>query len=162
MNTFDMRFIERLAFLFILSLLVGCAEPFDQEVIHTIDDGTWSYEEPLVFDFNIDDTSAVYTFFMDIDHSIDYPFQNLYTKIQTTYPDTEVKQDVLSFELCDNFGLWQGKCRGDLCKVRVPLQTKARFKATGSYQLSFEQYTRRDSLSGLRQLALRVVKEEGF
>ncbi|MEO0340193.1 MAG: gliding motility lipoprotein GldH [Bacteroidota bacterium] len=155
-----MHFSKRLFFLLVLlSMFASCAERFDQEVIHKIDDDIWKYQETLDFDFKVDDTTALYTFFMDIDHSIDYPFQNLYTKIQTTYPDAEVKEDVLSFELCDDFGLWQGKCRGELCKVRVPLQTKARFKSVGDYTLSFEQYTRRDSLSGLRQLALRVVKE---
>ena len=156
-----MHFSKKLFFLLVLlSIFASCVDQFDQEVVHKIDDEIWEYQETLDFDFKVDDTTALYTFFMDIDHSIDYPFQNLYTKIQTTYPDAEIKEDVLSFELCDDFGLWQGKCRGELCKVRVPLQTKARFKAIGDYILNFEQYTRRDSLSGLRQLALRVIKEE--
>jgi len=139
-----------------LLLLPACSESFLYEKAYEPSNELWTYEEPLVFDFNIPDTSESYTFYLDIIHAVDYPFQNLYTKIKTVYPDQDDRSDVLSLELSNELGLWQGNCKSKYCKVRIPLQVDALFSATGAYQLELNQFTRRDSLPGLKSLALRI------
>lgn len=140
-------------------LLFACGENFHYEKTYTPAEEVWSYEDLLVFDFSIPDTTGRYTFYLDLVHSVDYPFQNLYTRIVTRYPDQEPRTDVLSLELSNELGLWQGKCRGAYCRVRIPLQTRAIFETPGDYQLSFAQHTRQDSLPGLRSIALRIQRE---
>jgi gliding motility-associated lipoprotein GldH len=140
-------------------VLFACGESFHYEKIYTPPGEIWSYEEPLIFDFSIPDTASRYTFYLDLIHSVDYPYQNLYTRIVTQYPEQEPKTDILSLELSNDLGLWEGKCRSNYCRVRIPLQTRAVFENPGDYQLSFEQHTRQDSLSGLRSIALRIQRE---
>ena len=138
--------------------LLSCSESYIYEQSYEPEEEVWRYEQAIEFDFEIVDTSAYYTFFLDIDHSVDYPFQNLYTRIKTSYPNGAEKEDVLSLELSDQLGLWQGNCRKEYCKVRIPLQTEAIIKEAGNYSLRFEQFTRRDTLPGLKKLTLRVAK----
>lgn len=118
----------------------------------------WTYDEPLSFDFAIEDTTARYDFFLDVQHSTDYPFQNLYVKIITEHPQTPPQEDIVSLELANELGLWQGKCAKEKCSVRIQLQTNARFNELGDYALRFNQYTRTDTLSGVMEMALSIQK----
>lgn len=118
---------------------------------------TWLYHTPAEFDFSIQDTSIRYDFLLDIKHSEDYPFQNLYTKIKTSFPDATTQEDVVSLELADKLGLWEGKCRAGYCFLTIALQEGARFALLGDYSLDFEQFTRTDSLPGVAELTLRIT-----
>ena len=138
-------------------LLWSCSEGALYEKTYSPEGETWRHAEPFQYAFTIPDTNGRYTFYLDITHSVDYPFQNLYTKITTSYPDQEDVTDLLSLELSDDLGLWQGKCGKQYCKVRIPLQTNARFKTAGEYALNFEQFTRRDSLPGVKSMRLKVI-----
>lgn len=142
----------------LLLCLASCGPNYFADQRQELDDETWLYEQELTYPFEIQDTSANYTFFLDIKHSIDFPYQNFYTRIATTYPSGEAKEDIISIELADEFGLWEGKCNRSYCQIRIPLQAKALFQETGAYQIAFEQYTRVDSLPGLKEMALRVLK----
>lgn len=121
--------------------------------------GLWTYDAPLAFEFDIQDTLARYDFYLDVQHSTDYPFQNLYVKVITEHPQTPPQEDVVSLELANKLGLWEGKCANEKCKVRIPLQTNARFDEIGPYALRFNQYTRTDSLQGVLEMALSIQKK---
>ena len=136
--------------------LFSCSESFSYEKSFKPENSIWPYEQDIAFEFNIADTSMLYSFYLDVEHSVDYPFQNIYTKIKTTYPDQTKKEDILSLELANDLGLWEGKCNAKRCKVRIFLQEKAYFQLPGDYTLALEQYTRRDSLPGLNEIALRI------
>ena len=121
----------------------------------------WTYNEPLAFNFEIEDTLARYDFFLDVEHLTDYTFQNLYVKIITEHPQTAPQEDVVSLELANELGLWEGRCANERCKIRIPLQANARFNEIGPYALKFNQYTRTDSLTGIVKLNLSIQKKEG-
>lgn len=138
--------------------LSACTErAFYQSTLQPSEE-TWTYDEPLSFEFPIEDTLARYDFFLDVQHSTDYPFQNLYVKIITEHPQTTPQEDIVSLELANELGLWQGKCANEKCKVRIQLQTNARFNEIGDYALRFNQYTRTDSLKGVMEIGLRIQK----
>lgn len=120
----------------------------------------WSYNEPLTFDFQVQDTSLHYEFLLDVSHNRDYPFQNLYTRITTHFPDQSSQENIVSLELANQIGLWEGQCKGENCKLTIALQEKARFNQPGHYQLRFEQHTRQDSLPGINSLRLRIISPD--
>lgn len=148
---------------FLLLCLLGftaCQDSFIYDEATAPEGALWTYEQALSFDFSIQDTSLRYEFLLDVQHSQDYPFQNLYTRITTIFPDKTSQQDVISLELANKLGLWEGNCRGDDCTLTIALQERARFDTPGDYQLRFEQYTRRDSLPGIQELRLRMATRD--
>jgi gliding motility-associated lipoprotein GldH len=138
----------------------ACQDSFIYDEAVAPEEVVWTYDQPLSFDFSIQDTSLRYEFLLDVQHSTDYPFQNLYTRITTVFPDETSQQDVISLELAGKLGLWEGKCRGDGCALTIALQERARFDTPGDYQLRFEQYTRQDSLPGVQELRLRIAAQD--
>ena len=48
-----------------------------------IEAAIWTYEQDVDYIFDIQDTTARYNLYLDIHHSTQFPFQNLYTMIQT-------------------------------------------------------------------------------
>lgn len=145
--------------LVLLIMVCSCTEgAFYQSSLQPTN-GVWTYDAPLSFEFDIQDTIARYDFYLDVQHSPDYPFQNLYVKVITEHPQTPPQEDVVSLELANKLGLWEGKCTNDKCKVRIPLQTNARFDEIGPYALRFNQYTRTDSLQGVLEMALSIQKK---
>ncbi len=125
-----------------------------------INNETWSYNDKINYSFSIQDTSCVYSLWLEIDHGITYAYQNVYVKILTSFPDGSDKSDIVSLELANKNGLWNGKCRGSKCKVIIPLQEKTYFQEQGDYAISLEQYMRVDNLQDLKAFTLRLQKED--
>ncbi|MBX2817058.1 MAG: gliding motility lipoprotein GldH [Saprospiraceae bacterium] len=142
----------------ILLGLVSCQEApfFSQE--HVLNEAGWNHEEPVTFTFAVVDTSLRYDLFLDIDHSEEYAYENVYAKTITTYPDGEEKEQMLPINLANKAGQWYGKCLGASCKARVALQENAFFDQLGSHSIAFEQFTRNNPLEGL--VSLRLVVEQ--
>lgn len=124
----------------------------------TFENQSWSQDQNLGFDFNIADSEQQYNLFFDIDHSTDYPYENLYLRINTTFPDASTASDTLSIEMTGQQGQWMGKCSSEKCKLRVFLQQKVRFKDSGAHVISFEQFTRDDDLMGIDQVSFSIEK----
>lgn len=146
-----------LAALLLPGLLLACDTGLHYQEEHAIpEDSGWTYADSLSFSFDIADTLALYDLILVVDHRTGYPYQNLYTRIHTIFPSGRRLSQVLSLELMDKVGYWQGDCRGERCSLRIPIQESAYFNETGTYSLRLEQYMRRDSLPGLDALSLEV------
>ena len=143
---------------FALLFLVSCQSNLIYEKKQDIPNGVWTYENALDFEFEISDTSGVYTLYLDFDHGSDYPTQNLYTQLVTTFPQGDTIQRMISFNLFDNTGTPNGKCSAEACRVRMILQENAYFSQAGTYQLNVAQHMRRDSLEGISAVGLAVEK----
>ncbi|MEM6379988.1 MAG: gliding motility lipoprotein GldH, partial [Bacteroidota bacterium] len=120
-----------IALLLALVLFSACTEQAFFKSSVEPSGASWTYDEPLAFNFEIEDTLARYDFYLDVEHLTDYPFQNLYVKIITEHPQTAPQEDIVSLELANKLGLWEGKCANEQCKIRIPLQTNARFNQIG-------------------------------
>lgn len=125
-----------------------------------IKNDTWSYNDKINYSFKIQDTSSVYSLWLEIDHGTTYAYQNVYIKILTSFPDGSDKSDIVSLELANKNGLWNGKCGGSQCKVIIPLQEKTYFQEQGDYAISLEQYMRVEDLKDLKAFTLRLQKED--
>ena len=144
--------------LFLLFLLYGCSDSIVYDHSVPIVDGIWTYNNYVPFEFEIEDTSSLYRLNLEVNHSTDYTFQNLYVKFRTSYPSDSVREDIVSLELADENGLWNGTCRGGNCSVSIPLQEKTFFQSQGKYGIQLEQYMRQDSLEGIYSISLSLEK----
>ncbi|NRA52348.1 MAG: gliding motility lipoprotein GldH [Phaeodactylibacter sp.] len=139
-----------------LLLLFACGPDFIYDELQEIDGQGWAYAQPVRFDFDIADTAALYNLWLEVDHSTEYKTQNLYTRIQTGFPDGNKSEETVSLELADKSGAWYGSCDQSKCLLKVPLQMNTYFNQPGNYSMVIEQFTRIDSLEGVSSLRLMV------
>lgn len=146
--------------LFISILLSSCGEQYNVREMKEIKKGGWSYEDKLSFSFEVKDTNQLYDLYLNIDHSITFPRQNIYVNIYTGKKGEELQKRQISVEMGDKLGRWLGKCSGETCKNLVPLQTKTFFDSPGIYQFELEQYSRLDPLPAINSIEF-LAKENG-
>ena len=108
-------------------ILFGCTNKVVYKQAFTFADSTWTYDNLLQYQFSIQDTSSLYSLNLNVIHDPEYPFQNLYIKIRTGFPNGSSKEDVVSLEFADDNGLWNGNCRQTKCQLNIPLQEKTYF-----------------------------------
>ncbi len=143
------------ALVIVLSMmLAGCDRDRVYSGNHRFPDQGWCHGDTVSFGFSIADTSARYNMYLDLDHTTAYPFQNLYVRIHSAFPDGKVLTEQHSLELQEKTGEWLGGCNGTACAARIVLRERMYFDKPGEYRLSFEQYTRTDCLAGIEKLSL--------
>jgi len=122
--------------------------------------GTWSYKDSLTYQFEIDDTAQLYSMQLNVLHDNNFPYENLYVKIRSVYPDKSIKNDVLSLEFADETGGWMGEKEGKKFLAPIALQPIAKFSQKGKYSMTFYQNSRIDSVPGIHSLELSVDKQK--
>lgn len=151
-----MNFFKAITPIFIGILLIGCGPNYIFEEEKTIPDGAWAYSDTLTFDFNIVDTTKVYNLYLEVDHSTDYRFQNLYVKIKTKFPKGNQIEQTVSLELANKFGLWLGDCGSENCEITIPIQEQVYFQESGEYRIILEQFMRENPLKELNGFGVKI------
>ena len=118
----------------------------------------WDYDQSLSSKFTIKDTSRLYRFNLDFDHSSEYGYENIYLKIKTGFPDGKVLEKVFPIQMVAKSGEWLGNCRRTSCHLPILLQERVYFDAPGDYTLEIEQYTRENPLEGIHRIVFDVIK----
>ncbi len=121
-----------------------------------IENSSWSYDNQLKYSVDIQDTSKIYTLLLEVNHSIEYAYQNMYFNIKTSFPSGKELTQVISTDLANKLGVWHGDCKGKKCKLYVNLQNKTIFNELGKHSFTLEQFTRDSSLQGIHSIAFRV------
>lgn len=143
-----------------LFLFTACGPDYLFQETREIPNGQWTYADTLDYALAIEDTTEVYSLFLELGHTTSYGFQNLYVRIHTRFPDGQRPAKVVSLELADKAGIWAGDCSNQRCTVRIPLQENAYFNQPGEYLFTIEQFMRQDSLPGVERVAF-LVQEAG-
>ena len=143
-------------------LFYACAEtPFFESKID-IPDAVWSYNYKPSFTVPVTDTTQKQDLFLELKHSPEFGYQNLYLKINTQFPNGEIKEEQLSIDLANNMGDWIGKCNGANCQINIYLLENFKFSEPGDYKFSFEQYSRSDKLEGIQSLNFKINRKENI
>lgn len=138
-------------------VLQSCADqPFFTDRIELPADG-WDYENQINFTIPVSDTSGRFDLLLDIDHSPEYLFQNIYLNIFTMLPDGSETSQQLPIDFADKIGNWYGDCNRSSCDLRVTLQERTYFNQIGDYRITLEQATRKNPLLGIESLTLSLI-----
>jgi len=121
-----------------------------------LDSADWIYGNRVQFEFAVTDTTTPLDINLLLEHGSDYPFENLYFTFEISGAGTQVFVDTLNLNLTGPKGHWLGNCRGDHCTLGTLVLGPHRFQSAGSYRISFGQYTRRDTLTGIRRVGLEI------
>ncbi len=148
-------------FLLIVVSVTDCGPDYLQEERRALPGGMatgWAHADSVVWEIPIEDTSVVYDLGLRVEHSAEFPFENLYVNIGTFFPGGGYTSQPLSIPLADTYGGWLGDCSGGWCVREIPLQQSAFFDRPGIYKISVAQFMRQDTMAGLRALTFtRIV-----
>lgn len=157
------KYINLLIVLFFILHIIACnTEKPVWESTYTLDEGYWSWAEKASFHYEVKDTTSFHDLILEIETTKDYPFQNLYTRVETIFPQGDTTEQVLSFDIYNKFGVQNGDCSKDECRIQFIMQEKFRFKDPGNHTFNINQHLRTDSIRNVKSLTLKLftVREE--
>ena len=120
----------------------------DKEIKNT----GWNTDSLAVFEFEITDTISNYLAEINIRHTIEYSFQNLFVFIHTKMPNEQNIIDTVECILADKKGKWNGKGIGDVLNFTKPYKKLISFKIGGKCKIEIEQAMRYRELSAIKSL----------
>lgn len=120
----------------------------------------WSYDDPLSFELSAQDTTTAHELYISVTHRTDYPFQNIYVKMDTEFPSGREDSRLINVDLADKAGNWYGSCSGDVCTYESPLRSRFSFSELGTYDISLAQHTRMENLTGVNKVAVKLFRIE--
>jgi len=123
-------------------------------------EGIWNEQDSASFDVNITDTMQLYNLGLMLNHSKNYPAQNIYLKINTTFPDGQYFSQQVNIDFANKAGKWFGDCSGDNCEVEAFIQQGAYFNQSGNYRFTIKQFTREVNLENINSLEFFVEDTE--
>ena len=147
-----------LLYTFLVLLLTACVPKYALNKTYEISNGEWTYADSLRFEFEIADTVTLYNLLLDVKHSTEFGFQNLYTNIHTQFPNGTRLSKPLSLELADRAGIWQGDCNAKTCTIEIPIQEGAYFNQPGKYVITMEQFMRDSLVKGVQSVTLKLAE----
>ncbi|NBC82710.1 MAG: gliding motility lipoprotein GldH [Bacteroidetes bacterium] len=147
-------------FVVTILLLIGCDARKIYDEYRTMDNQTWSADNIISFDVNIQDTVAANNVYLNIRNGNNYPYQNIFLFITITDPGGQFKKDTVEIFLADDKGEWYGKGIGSAYHHQVPLLTKVRFQYQGIYTFDLEQAMRKEKLPGVLDVGLRIERSK--
>lgn len=148
----------RILLLFFAIFLFSCNGDVAFQERVNISNKIWTYDAPLSFSFEIKDTSYTYDILLDIEHTREFGYQNLYTGLHTVMVDGDTIFQQLSIDLADDLGQWLGTCKGNECSQQVLIRKSTSFPAPGLYKMIIEQKSRVAQLEGIKSVGLTIVE----
>ena len=117
-----------------------------------IENTSWHTDSLAIFEFDVTDTISTYLAEINIRHTIDYSFQNLFVFIHTKKPNGQTILDTVECILADKKGKWNGKGMGDILNFTKPYKKLISFKIGGKCKIEIEQAMRYGELSAIKSL----------
>jgi len=157
MNRKASKFVLFLSMVFVL---YACNQEsiYDEQI--KINHSSWYKDEAARFDVIVSDTLQPYDFYLNIRNSTDYRYSNLYVFLITKFPNNNLTKDTIECILADREGRWLGKGWGAVKENTILLSERMRFPLKGKYEFMIQHAMRVDTLKGIRDVGIRIVKSE--
>lgn len=147
-------------FVGVILLTAGCDRRkfFDESL--SLKNDKWPKDQAMSFKVSVEDTIALYRFFINVRHSTSYKYKNVYFFLTTEFPGGGFSRDTINCQLAAKNGEWFGKGTGRYRDNRIPIRSNIRFPRAGTYTLSLNQAMREDVLNGISEAGIRLEKQE--
>ena len=139
---------------------MSCSDNTIYKTKQEINGEYWTYEDAISFSLEAPDTINWYELGLDVEHSSEFSFQNLYLNIDTGFPSDTILTDLINLDLAKKSGEWNGRCSSSSCTNPFILKQRFKFEELGNYSFSFKQASRQDSLQGIQNLSLKLKKAD--
>jgi gliding motility-associated lipoprotein GldH len=143
--------------------LVACTdEPPVFQADVPVPGGAWARAFSPAFTFHVADTLHEHDVYIDLRHTGDYPYSDLYLFVHLQRPDGKQLRDTVLCPMADPTGKWFGTGTGwlfaDRYKAHVLYKFRNRFPVRGEYAVRIEQAMRVDPLAGIVDVGLAVER----
>lgn len=147
-------------FLLIVSLFVfsSCSNDLVFEQSQEIPNATWDMNNPVSFEFDVNDTVSLHNFYVTLRNQERYAFSNIFLFVALEFPNGKLNIDTLNCPLADPEGKWYGSGLGDLYDNRIIFKERKKFPMAGHYRVSIQQAMRVDQLEGIADVGFRLSK----
>ncbi len=123
---------------------------------HQPDGARWAYADSLVSAFTIDSAAGPQRVRLSLSLTDDYPYRNLYLRLRLVPPRGPVQTATPELVLQDPYGTWHAeRTWGGAYELSTVLNDSATF-APGPWRLVVQQFTRADTLVGVRSVSLEI------
>jgi gliding motility-associated lipoprotein GldH len=155
--------LKKISFLslVICSLFAGCDSIDLYEKNVAIPGHEWQTSFKPNFQFNIEDTSLPYHFYIVLRHNEKYNYNNIWVKLTIQPPSDTVHTEQLELSLANNEKGWLGSAMDDLYEHRVRVTPSQGFMLRkGVYNFTVEHIMRDDPLENIMNVGFRVEKKK--
>lgn len=148
----------------IAAVLTGCSEPPVFQADVPIADGAWDRAYKPSFTFLVQDSVSKHDVYIDVRHTGDYPYSDLFLFVDLQGPGGRAIRDTVECLLADPTGKWYGKGQGfifaDRYQAHVLYKLGDRFPAGGEYTITLEQAMRTATLPGVLDVGVSVTRSK--
>lgn len=155
-----------LAFFVIVFLLIGCESNVDYTEYVSLPNG-WSKNQPVIFQYDTNDTIAKKDIFLMIRNNQEYPFGNIFVITKMEMPNDKVIVDTLEYEMATPEGKWLGYGYSAVKESKLWYKEGITFPEKGKYIFKIEQAMRKvgenegiNVLKGIAEIGLRIENQE--
>jgi|AntAceMinimDraft_14_1070370.scaffolds.fasta_scaffold01962_3 gliding motility-associated lipoprotein GldH len=152
------KFITGFTIVIFMLMLASCDRNKIFEDYVSIENNTWSNDNIIKFEFEINDTSTLNNVYINVRHASLYQYNNIWLFITSSAPNGTKNVDTVECVLINSDNKWIGDGMGDIWDVQIPWKTNIKFSHVGLYRVQFEQGMRIDELPGIMDMGLRVEK----
>src|SRR5688572_6201465 len=129
-----MAFKHTTFILLFLGILSSCQDNSTiADTNQAITNRNWSYINKVRVPVTIEDESAAYNVYINLRHTSDYRYSNIFLLIRNQGPDGKVVTVRKEFKLAYPDGQWLGKGSGNLFSYQLPFYENYRFPRKGKY-----------------------------
>ena len=141
-------------------LLTACADTAVVDQNQELKGHHWSYTNKISIPVVIEDTTQAYNLYMNLRHTGDYKYSNIFVLIHQAGPDGKRSTERKEFQLAYPDGEWLGSGSGNIYSYQLLFREHYRFPAKGKYIFTFEQNMRDNPLGEVTDAGLRVEPAE--
>lgn len=142
----------------VVLLLSACDKARLMEENEQINNNSWQLKDAKTFEAEISDTAISYNLYINVRHSFQFEWRNMWVNIKTTFPDGKKFDKRVNLVLSEPDGHWFGDCLGDNCDMQIGIQDKAYFPQPGKYTFTITQDMRVDPLPFVKSIGMRIEK----
>lgn len=154
-----LAFFSMIAFLGIVS--AGCNPGLLYEKYLEIEGKGWKHIEPITFEVEVDDISVPYDVYVNLRHTNDYPYSNLWLMMYTYPPEGEqATQQRMELKLAQADGRWLGNGLGTNVTHEIRVRQKFVFPTKGTYAFTIEHDMREQIVPAVSHVGLRIEKSK--
>lgn len=148
-----------LAFGLVLTLF-ACDSGALVDRYHELPEDGWHYEHTVTDSFEIAQPDFYHQLYANLRINADYPYENLYLKLNVTSPDGKTKAEILTVPLAEKSGKWLGSGLGNVITFQSPILHRKYFTQKGKYSIAIEQNMRLETLPYVVAAGLRIEQQE--
>ena len=150
--------------LFLISLLSVLGSCKDETVItdtnQSLSSHNWSYIQKINIPVLIADEKPGYNLYLNLRHSADYKYANIFVLIHQTDPQGRRTSERREFKLALPDGEWLGSGSGNMYSYQLLLKENYHFPSKGNYIFEIEQNMRDNPLREVTDVGMRVERAE--